>query len=425
MLCFDVEENNTEFYKLSQTDLSAVNEDITYQILMSNFHEDLADIKKDQNGIVKLKNIKKYINDLTDCFQLQLCNRSIVVRELYLLHQTAKALEKYNSKMLNYSHIKFRSLVYFPNIVYVLIRFFPNAKKFIQQNIRKVYQEYNNKATGLINTHINSFYIDQDVIKSDILYSFLGNGLKKYDPLHIGNIKNFYKSCMRSIFNFYFKEKRELENQDLVDFCFFDMAINKQTSSNRLSLYKDVLYELHIKQTQKKHCVLNQLSYNFQIFRNIIISNEFQNIYQQAKLNEGYAINNEYKLIDFFDDDIFSSQQDLLEELRKLPLIYKLLRCVHVQSTNTLPYNDFLIKPDVLRMVIIEELSASFKNLFIDQYISDILNQIAKNFIKNVLTGEYINLITFSTVKINHLSFLEQLRKFIRLCLGTRSQNVC
>lgn len=393
-------------------------DDLAYQILLNNFEEDLAAIKQGESKIIKLKKIKKYIDDLTQAYSLLLCNRSQIVKELYLLHQTAKALDRHNKDVLGFSYIQFRNIIYFPNIIFILVRLLPNAKTFLQDSISKVYQEIKNKSNGLVNAHTNSFYLDKDSIRSEILYDFLGNGIKKYSPLDIGNVKAFYKSCFRSIFGFYFKRKRDLSDQDLVSFCFFDTNINKVTSVNRTSIYKDVLYEIHVQKTQKKHTVLNQLSYNFQIFRNVIVSNEFQNIYQHTKNNDHLIINNEFKLIDFFDDDIFADKPDLLDEIRKLPLIYKLLRCVHIQSSNTVPYNDFVIKPEVVKMVIVEELSSAFKNLFIDSFVSDILNQIAKNFIKNILSGEYINLITFSTVKINQLSFLDQLRKFIRLCLN-------
>jgi hypothetical protein len=390
-----------------------------YQILLNNFGEDLAAIKHGESKIIKLKKIQKYVNELSEKYSLHLCNRSMIIKELYILHQTARALEKHNNEVLGFTYIQFRNIIYFPNILYILVRLLPNAKTFLQDSIGKVYQEINNKSNGLINAHVNSFYLDKQAIKSEILYDFLGNGIKKIDPLEIGNVKPFYKSCFRSIFGYYFKKKRNLSDQDVVSFCFFDTINNKNSkSTSRSSIYKDVLYEIYVQKTQKKHTILNQLSYNFQIFRNVIVSNEFQNIYQHTKNNEHLNINNEFKLIDFFDDDIFINKPNLLDEIRKLPLIYKLLRCVHIQSTNTLPYNDFLIKPELVKMVIIEELSQSFKNLFIDSFVMDILNQIAKNFIRNILSGEYINLITFSTVRINHLSFLEQLRKFIRLCLN-------
>ena len=419
MLCLTEQESFFDIDNLNLTELSDINNDVAYQVLLNNFEEDLAAIKLGESKIIKLKKIKKYIIDLEQTFSLHLVNRSLIVKELFYLHQTAKALDRHNTDVLGFTYIQFRNIIYFPNILYILVRLLPNARKFLHSSIKKVYQEINNKANGLVNVHINSFYLDQDVIKSEILYDFLGNGIKKFNPLDIGNINVFYKSCFRAIFGFYFKKKRDLSNQDLISFCFFDTTSNnKNTSINRTSIYKDVLYSIHIEKTQKKHTILNQLGYNFQIFKNVIVSNEFQNIYQHTKNNENHIINNEFKLLDFFDDDIFIDKPNLLDEIRKLPLIYKLLRCVHIQSSpHVLPYNDFLIKPEIVKMLIVEELSGVFKNLFIDNFVSDILNQIAKNFIKNILSGEYINLITFSTVKINHISFLDQLRKFIRICL--------
>ena len=47
----------------------------------------------------------------------------------------------------------------------------------------------------------------------------------------------------------------------------------------------------------------NSLRLYKQIFRNVIVSNEFQNIYQNTKSSEHLIVNNEFKLIDFFDDD--------------------------------------------------------------------------------------------------------------------------
>jgi len=401
--------------------LITIGEDIdtlaTYQILSDNLGEDLAAIKN-KNGVVKQKKIKNYIQDFEKSFQLKLCTRSQIVKELYLLYQTSKSLEKYNNDILNLTYIQFRATIYFPNILYILVRFLPNARKFVQQIIRKTYQEFMNKSKSIIDIHVNSLYLDQDVIKSDILYEFLGNGIKKFNPLDVGSIKSFYRSCFRSIFQFYFRRRRNLDDQELIDFNFSSNDFyDDNQSSSRTSIYKDVLYDIHVHKTQKKHTILSQLSYNFQIFKNIIINNEFQSIYQNTKAQDLVVRNNEYQIIDFFDDDIFLKNPDIFIKLRKLPLIYKLLRCAHIQSSNTLPYNDCLIKPADVTFIIKEELSVPFKNFFVDSYVSDILEQIAKNFVKSILSGEYINLITFSTIRINHISFVDQLRKFVRLCL--------
>jgi hypothetical protein len=390
---------------------------ITYQILLNVLGEDLAAIKFNETRIFRLKKIKECLLILENTFKLKLCNRSDIVKQLFLLHQTARALEKHNEEVLQISYQKFRAAIYFPNLIYMLIRLLPDARKFVQYLIRKVYQEFNNKSNGLVNIHINSLYIDQDVIKSSVLYDFVGNGLKKFNPLDVGNIRSFYRCCFRSLFQYYFRRRKNLEEQELIDFGFDTNYLQGKKVSNRVSIYKDVLFQLHLERTQKKHTVLSQLSYNYQIFKNIIVTNEFQSIYQNVKGVVLQSQNQEYQLIDFFDDDMFLKDPELFEKLRRLPLIYKLLRCAHIQNTGVIPYNDFLIKPPTVMFVIKEELISPFKNIFVDSYVNDILDQIAKNFVKNILSGEYINLITFSTVKINHISFIDQLRKFVKLCL--------
>ena len=390
----------------------------TYQLLLDNLGRDLADIKENKTQIIKIKKVKEYVIGFNNVFKLKLCTRSQIVRELYLLYQTARSLEKYNKEILHFTYNKFRSSIYFPNILYLLVRFLPNAKKFLQKTIRQTYQEFKNRSHGLINVHVNSLYLDQDVIKTDVLYDFLGNGIKKFNPLDLGNIKSFYRVCFRSVFQYYFRRRRNLENQELIEYNFNDDSIFRESKvSSRISIYKDVLYDIHVKKIQKKHTVLSQLSYNFQIFKNIITNNEFQNIYQNVKTPDSTIKNIEYQMINFFDDDLFLKNPEMVDELKKLPLIYKLLRCAHIQGSRSIPYNDFLIKPKDVIFVIKEELSIPFKNFFIDPYVHDILDQIAKNFVKSVLSGKYINLITFSTVKINHISFIDQLRKFVKLCL--------
>ena len=77
-----------------------------------------------------------------------------------------------------------------------------------------------------------------------------------------------------------------------------------------------------------------------------------------------------------------------------------------------------LIKPELVKTVILDELCYPFKNVFSDGYLQPILTKVSENFVNLVLSGEYINLMTLSTVRIEQVSFIEQLRKFVRICLG-------
>jgi len=405
----------TDYYNFSLSEINDIDFDVSYQLLLNSFDNDLIGISTENIKIVKLRKLSKYIQDFNDTFQIKLITRSPIIKELYFLYQTSKCLDRYNDEKLKMTYRLFRSKIYFPNMMYILIRLLPHTRKFFQSVIRKVYQEFYNRSNGLINVHINSFYIDQDVIKSDVLYEFIGNGIKKQNPLDLKNFKTFYCNCFRSIFQFYLRRKKDLSDQDIVSLYNFEDDYKMSSSSNRLSIYRDVLYKIHIKKTYQKIPALCQLSYNFQIFKNVIITNEFQSLYQSLK-NNGSISNNEYTLLDIYDDEFFEKNPDLFIKIKKLPIIYKLLRCVHVNS-NYKSYNELVIKPDIVKQAVYEELLFPFKNLYLEEYIYEILSKIASNFVNNILNGEYINLMTFTSVRINQLSFIDQVRKFVNLCL--------
>ena len=77
-----------------------------------------------------------------------------------------------------------------------------------------------------------------------------------------------------------------------------------------------------------------------------------------------------------------------------------------------------LIKPELVKSVILDELTYPFKNVFSDGYLQPVLSRISDNFINLILSGEYINLMTLTSVRIDQISFVEQLKKFVRICLS-------
>lgn len=393
--------------------------EISYKILYSCLHNDLKNLKNMESGLpiscLKSRTLKKYIERLKDAHKQILDERSTIVKDLFVLHQTSNCLHRYNHEFLGLSYPEYRARVLYPNIVYMLIRILTNAHKFLQTSLRSVYGEICRRSSGIIYSHINTFYLDHDVIKTDVLYEFLGNGLKKFNPLEIDNITAFYKSIFRSIFNYYFrKEKRINTIYDSV----WDI---EQTLENmismpvRLGIYRDVLYDLQTRKFYEKSPTMTQLSYNYKVFKNVIIGNEFQNVYFSTYRESFILNNNEYKLMKFYNDDI--EENGTLEKIKRLPTIYKLLKCVHIINPNSRPYNEMLIKPRAVKIAVMEELVYPFRNMFNETYIHSILDKVADNFTAAILSGEYINLFSLSTMKIDQITFIQQLKKFINICL--------
>lgn len=394
-------------------------QDNSYIILKNYLGGELKNFSKENSrpviGCLRSRTLKKYVEKLRSVHCQSLVNRSAVVEDLFILQQTVLCLYRYNTEFLNLSYPEYRSKVLYPNVIYILLRLLTNGHKFLQTAIRSVYNEICRKSYSVVYSHINTFYLDHDVIKTDVLYEFLGNGLKKFNPLDVDDITVFYKCVFRNIFQYYFrKEKRINTVYDSV--WEIEQSVDSIVSIPvRLGLYRDVLYDLQTLKFYEKSPTMLQLSYNYKVFKNVITSNEFQGVYFGCERDSSIINNDEYKLMKFYDDDIESN--GVLEKIKKLPTIYKLLKCVHIINPNSRPYNEMLIKPKVVQTAVLEELAYPFRNMFNEDYIYGILDKIAENFTKTILSGEYVNLFTLSNVKIDQITFTQQLKKFIGICL--------
>lgn len=391
--------------------------DISYKLLYRYSYDAFERAAKSESIVIDSKMIDQYWEELKrHCF-LQLSTRSTTVKGLYLLYQTANALYTYNTNILKISNIQFRSRILFPYLIYILQQYLPETRKFLQTSIRNVFERIQRGSEKLVNVYVNSFYLDRDVIKHNILLEFLGNGLMKFDPLHVGKIDVFYRSVFSSIFHFYFMKKQDT-SKIYTNFWSIENILNTSNSSTRLNLYKDVLYNLQVDNYYKISPIYIQLGMNYRIFKNIIINNEFQDVYMSV-CNKTKSVskvtNSEYKLIKIYNDVMIN--EETMDKIKKLPTIFKLLKCVHIANSRAKPYNEMLIKPELVKFVILDELSYPFKNIFSDGYLQPILTRISDNFVNLVLSGEYINLMTLTNVRIDQISFIEQLKKFIRICI--------
>jgi len=392
--------------------------DIAYKLLHRHAYDVFDRASKSESIVIDSKVVDQYWEDLKKYYFLQISTRSPTVGGLFLLYLTTNALSMYNENVLKMSNVQFRSRILFPYLIYILQQHLPDARKFLQATVRNVYERIRKSSEKLVNVYVNSFYLDQDVIKYNVLLEFLRNGLKKFNPLTVGKIDSFYRSMFFSIFHFYFMKKQDT-SKIYTNFWSVENTLSTSNSSTRLSIYRDVLYNLQVDQYYKVSPIYVQLGMNYRIFRNVIVNNEFQDIYIAAKCGGKRSIKTsspEHKLIEVYNNDLIN--EETIQKIKKLPTIFKLMKCVHIANPKAKPYNDMFIKPELVKSVILDELSYPFRNVFSDGYLQPILTRISENCVNLILSGEYINLMTLIPVRINQISFVEQLRKFIRICLS-------
>ena len=389
---------------------------ITYKVLKNTLLDELETLIDitDGNSVASVSStsMKNFVTQLWSKHYNYIKGKDEEVQEIYLLHQICKSFYYLNHTHIDMSHQEFRAKVLFPNLIYCLVRFFNKAHNFFQKCIRKVFYEISKTSHGLIQKHVNSYYLDEEIIKTDILYDFLGNALKKFDPLEIRSIDHFYKQIFRNIFFYYFKKEQKIH---VTYSSIWDIDSNVAKSLNsptRLAIYRDVLYSLQIKKFCNGSTRSHQLNYNYNIFKNVIMNNELQNMFFSCRHDTFMMTSLHYKLM-----KINNVESTIMEEIKKLPIIYKLLKSVHIMDPKSKPHNEKLIKTTLVKSVVLEELYHPFRNLFSEGHVYSVLDKISENFTRSMLSGQYINLLTLSQVKITQISFITQVREFIKICL--------
>ena len=335
-----------------------------------------------------------------------------LILDFYRVYLIANSLFKYyQDRSDDIKYPTFRNKLYLPFLIYILLKFFPKPRAFIIKQIKLTYNKYRRKNPALF--YKLSQIIDQDVIKTDILYLFLTNQLLKFDPSTIENISGFYNAIFSNILYYYLKsnkDKREIQliSGELVMF-------QESKIPPGFIIYRDIAYELQSKKVLEQSITLSQLRYNYEVLRDLIIDNEFQNVYYSSSKNNFILTDSCYKLTKLYQESVFNSKR--LLQLKKLcPTIYKLLKSVRIYS-NRRPYDATVVTPKIVKTVVYDELCSYYRNIFDTEYLNPILEQVSENFTNSVLTGEYINLFTLSSIKINQVSFIKQIRDFIRFCL--------
>ena len=368
---------------------------------------------------VSNKSLSMFVYKIKNAYYNVTKNYDVIRQELFLLHQICSGLYAFNNKHTNYSYIKYRSIILFPNLIYLLVKYFSKAQRFLRKSIQKVHSEYNQHYYGIIQKYTTSYYIDSQVIQNDILCRFLGNALIKFDPLKVEKLNIFYHQIFRSSYFYYFKAK---ENFNVNYYKINEMDFSISRSNNipiKLKLYREILYELQIKKMIKDTPIMMQLNYNYNIFKNIIINNEFQNLYYSTVSKSDSLVdykNTHFNLLNIYKHQLLNDDR-FLKKLQELPIIFKLLKCIHIYNKGKSSYNSLVIQPDVVKTFILEELIIHFKQLFSTNSVYEILENTAQNFVNNILSGEYINPITFNNFQINDYSFVIQLRSFVKLCI--------
>lgn len=372
------------------------------------------------------KTFQSFIQKFNELHDNTLSARSNLVKELYILHHFSKAISRYNDDIIHDSYIKFRSHYYFPNVLYLLIRFLPEARRFFQKMLKAAYYIIKKNNSRLIYLFENAIYTDVGTIQTDVLYTFIGNAIKKINPCTIDNLESFFRSVFLNHFFYYFKYEQSIHSQVMDTMSYSETILDSKYISTRENLYRDVLTNIQVDAYQNESPTMRQIIYNYNIFKNAISNNEFQNIFLTRDAEVTYDIcdlnNTKYKILTMYNKINESNQ--FIVELKSIPLIFKLLKSVHLITRIDTVSKFKSVNYELIKSAVVDELSYPFRNIIhSDLTILPVIKKIAHNFATSILSGEFINLQTLAPIKIDSMSFIMQLRKFIKLCLTTNNDS--
>lgn len=370
------------------------------------------------------KTFQTFIQKFNELHDNTLSARSNLVKELYILHHFAKAISRYNDDIIHDSYIKFRSHYYFPNVLYLLIRFLPEARRFFQKMLKAAYYIIKKNNSRLIYLFENAIYTDVGTIQTDVLYTFIGNAIKKINPCTIDNLESFFRSVFLNHFFYYFKYEQSIHSQVMDTMSYSETILDSKYISTRENLYRDVLTNIQVDAYQNESPTMRQIIYNYNIFKNAISNNEFQNIFLTRDAEVTYDIcdlnNTKYKILTMYNK--INESNRFIDELKSIPLIFKLLKSVHLITRSDTVSKFKSVNYELIKSAVVDELSYPFRNIIhSDLTILPVIKKIAHNFATSILSGEFINLQTLAPIKIDSMSFIMQLRKFINQHRKTQS----
>jgi len=398
--------------------------EIVYQNLLNHLGDTIYELLKSHSRSVPATPVNNFIrqsmSDLSHEFSRI---KGDVIRSMYFFYLFSNALYKYNDELSQVSDREFRAHVYYPIVIYVLVRYFPELKSFIQKQINYVYSQLYRNSRKVIAHFTYQYNIDQNIIKFDIFYIFVGSLLKKYNPLNVRNPSGFYRKIFETLYDYYLLRSNDY-NTRLLDSSIVSDYISTveelRIRGTDLALYQEVLYSLQIEKIVEESPIIQQIHFHYDVLRNIIIPHQLQRLFITSVVDRDskpvlYPEYNYYQFVKFdYDSHNYKNDNRLLDKLRTIPTVYQLLKSVHIYSDKS----SITIDKNLIETFVYEELLHLCRGLFNDNYIEVILHDIAKNFTKSITTGEYINLLTLSRVEVNQITFPNQLRKFIRMCFS-------
>lgn len=340
------------------------------------------------------------------------------MQQMYQLHLLSLLMNRFNETQLHLTLDEFNETIYFPNLLNICAKHLVSGRRYIHRIIKNSFKDFKAKSNNIIDFYSELYNIDEQYILNDVNYFFLGNVLAKYDPIKLDDINSIYFNTIQRMFYFYLKSKISRKDHGKLDSVQMYDYEHINTSSERYSLYEEALYLAQLYRVCENSNVVHQIDSQLKRFKKVIITNDFQKMLMFNVQQNTYASKESNITIS---KDFFNNSYDLSVFKNQTPIVYRLLRSIHVKNASSIFSEADLvyIKPHIQ-----STLTAIFSNYLNEANVKTMVPKLTDNLTKSLLTGEYIDMMTMTVVNIPIVKFTDQLKTFLTIILDIGNPDV-
>lgn len=374
---------NIDFTQLKKIFVNIVGEDFKSELTIEHIHKILQTFQKFEGNILADEYVKQF----------------------HILYLIAQVLHKYNFENLNMVNSDFYENFYFPNIISILSSHMKDAKRALNAIITSTYQDVKEKCQDIVEFYLVFFNRDHTIIKNDILNIFLNTLFLDNDPIEIDNLREYYASNFRYLLYSYLKNK----TSGLLTFEIDPTVIREDhmiSVSTRYRIYEEGIRVTQVQELCDKPNTYGRVVQNYNKLKSSILTNELQKFYLYAT-NKTTTNDNKISVLSTLDNE------EQLEKVKeKLPLIYKLLRSLHICSKDNVVDDNF---KQLIYKSVYEVLYLEFSKNLSKEIAINLANNISKKITFSLTNGQYLDPLTMEQVHVNTHGFIVQLKHFLEI----------
>jgi len=370
--------------------------------------DSIIDTNFEETVLIDLEKIDIIFEKLNQFKYLEISTSSVDIQKFYLLYLFSNLLVNHLDLHYNYEQNKINNEFYLPNIINVLVNKFDSCKKILSRDIKTIYNQIKSSCENVLDFYLVFYNSEPNIIQNDILNIFFLKIFREHNPLDINNLREYYDSLLRYLFYSYLKSKTDgFIESDLSPVITKEEHFINQSVRSRL--YNNGIKISEILQLCHQSTTLKNINDKYYSIKYKILSNELQKIYSIILNKDSLE---DPKLLLLLANSEKCINLNIIKN--KCPIIYKILRCLHIDNNKRV--SDTFLKQ--VQKNIHDVLYINFNGTISNSILLPLIDNISKKISNSLCFGSYMDILTLEIMDIENVNFLIQLNTFFNIILS-------